>query len=76
MGFGTITLADYPADMIRLACRRCQRRGQYQKTRLIADLGAGTPLPDVRVAIANCPRAASLGDACGVYFVDLSLGEE
>ena len=78
MAFGALTLADYPADLIRLACRRCQRRGQYRKDRLIAEHGAGKPLPDLRADLAQCTGGITSGQwsACGAYFVDLSIGEE
>lgn len=37
---GGLQLKDYPADMVRLACTRCDRRGQYRKTTLIREHGA------------------------------------
>lgn len=68
---GSLPLADYPADLVRLACARCDRRGQYRKARLIADHGAEIALPDLRHRLAACPRHGALGDACGVHFPDL-----
>jgi hypothetical protein len=31
-----VTLAEHPGDMVRLACTRCERRGQYRKSTLLA----------------------------------------
>ncbi len=76
MPAGSITLAEYPADMVRLACTRCDRRGQVRKATLIARHGGKTALPDLRQAIAQCPKANALGTACGVYFVDLSPNKD
>ncbi len=73
---GALTLAQYPADMVRLACTRCQRRGQYRKASLIERHGGDTSLPDLRLAIARCPAANALGTACGVYFLDLAQNRE
>jgi hypothetical protein len=47
-----ITLAEYPTDMVRLACSRYERRGQYRKDRLIAERGADVRLPDLRHVLA------------------------
>lgn len=65
------TLADYPGQTVVLECTRCGRRGEYPKANLIARFGAEMPLPDVRVAIADCDRAGSMNDPCGVIFPDL-----
>ena len=42
-----VTLAEYPSDMVRLACTKCERRGQYRKTKL---------LERARGRIAGCGR--------------------
>jgi hypothetical protein len=31
-------LAEHPFDMVRLACTKCERRGQYRKATLIEQL--------------------------------------
>lgn len=71
----SLRLDQYPGDMVRLACRRCDRRGQYRRAGLIDRFGADIRLPDLRGQIAECPRLGKLGDACGVYFVDLAPGD-
>ncbi len=49
---GSLTLLDYPGDMVRVACDKCGRAGQYRKANLIARFGADIALPDLRHEIA------------------------
>jgi hypothetical protein len=35
-----------PADIVRLACTKCGRLGQYRKQKLIERYGANIRLPD------------------------------
>jgi hypothetical protein len=65
---GALSLRDYPADLLRLACDKCGRKGQYQKASLIARYGADIPLPDLRTEIAKCDRQISMQDPCGVHY--------
>lgn len=67
----TLTLAAYPADVVRLACRKCDRTGQYRKAALMKRYGANMKLPDLRIEIARCQKTDSMSDGCGVYFVEL-----
>jgi hypothetical protein len=66
------TLREYPTELVRLACDRCDRRGQYSRARLIERYGADIGLPELRHLIADCPRRNKLGDTCGVLFPDLA----
>jgi hypothetical protein len=68
-----LTLADYPAKLVRVACRRCDRRWRHWRATLIALYGATAPLPDVLVHIArDCPKRGGIGnEACGAYYPDL-----
>jgi hypothetical protein len=34
-----VTLAEHPGDMVRLACTKCDRRGQYRKATLLERYG-------------------------------------
>ena len=70
---GALTLASYPFDPVRIACRRCERLGQYRRTALIALHGGKARLPDVLAQLANdCPMRETIGnEACGPYFPDL-----
>jgi hypothetical protein len=69
---GALKLKDYPTDIVRLACSRCPRKGQYRKAALMARVGKDITLADLRHEIAaKCERQGTLGTACGVYYVDL-----
>jgi hypothetical protein len=70
-GSGAILLNAFPLRMVRLACTRCDRKGQYLKATLIADYGAAIPLPTLRTLIAKCENEGKIGTACGIYYVDL-----
>jgi hypothetical protein len=69
---GSLTLREYPTEMVRLACERCGRAGQYRKESLIAQFGPDIALPDLRHEIANCERHQKTGDACAVHYVGLT----
>jgi hypothetical protein len=68
------TLLAYPeGTMIRLACSRCDRRGQYRREGLIAKYGTEMTLPDLRHLLAGgCPLVGHRSTPCGIYYVDLS----
>ena len=66
-----LTLADFPGDMIRFACDRCDRRGRYRRATLLDQFGAGAVLPDVLNGLANCKRARNASDPCGAHYPDL-----
>ena len=70
---GALTLADFRVELIRVACRRCEQRGQYRRSSLVALYGEAAPLPDVLAQLAHdCPRRGAIGNtACGAYFPDL-----
>lgn len=68
----TPKLADYPFELVRLACHGCERAGQYPKAVLVARYGPDALLPDLRHQLAQCPRRGSYSAACGVYYPDLS----
>ena len=68
-----VTLAEYPMDMVRLACTKCDRRGQYRKATLLERYGSDQEhgRPAARLA-ADCPKIATgkIMDLCGVYYPD------
>jgi hypothetical protein len=68
---GSLILADHPGDLVRLACDKCGRAGQYRKEKLVARFGADIALPDLRHEIAQCERRGLMGDSCGVHYVEL-----
>jgi len=51
--------------MVRLACTRCPRKGQYRKATLIQEYGAAISLPTLRLQIAKCEHDGKLRTACG-----------
>jgi len=54
--------------VIEIACRRCDRRGQYRGTTLLARYGGQARLPDVLAALsADCPNKGKWG-ACSPYY--------
>lgn len=66
---GSILLNAYPFKMVRLACSKCPRQGQYEKGKLIMEHGSAIRLPDLLRAVAKCPRWGSMSDGCGAYYV-------
>jgi hypothetical protein len=67
---GSQTLADYPGELVQLACNRCDRRGQYRRTTLMTLFGSTASLPDVLAGLARCPKAGDPSAPCGAYFID------
>jgi hypothetical protein len=68
-----VTLAQHPTDMVRLACTKCDRRGQYRKSTLIERYGPDKNMVDLRLELAaGCPKIAAnkIMDLCGVYYPD------
>jgi hypothetical protein len=55
---GTVTLGEVAAraSHIEVACTRCERRGRYRLSRLIATLGEDFPMTDLGAQIADCPK--------------------
>ena len=70
----TLTLADYPHPLVRLACARCGRAGQYRRETLIARYGADVALPTLRLIIAGCEHRDPVRDPCGAVYRDLAGG--
>ena len=64
-------LADYPFDMVRLACDKCQRKGQHLKSSLMHRFGRDQNMVDLRLLLAtDCPKvvANKITDLCGVIY--------
>jgi hypothetical protein len=70
---GSLSLAEYPAAMVRFKCSKCGRSGHYRKEAPIEKYGADVPLPDLlHMICADCPKMDALGnDPCGVCYRDL-----
>jgi hypothetical protein len=68
-----VTLAEHPGDMVRLACTKCERRGQYRKATLLERYGPDQNMVELRLILAaGCPKieANKIMDLCGVYYPD------
>jgi hypothetical protein len=76
---GAITLGDLAGqlEVLRVACSKCDRAGQYHMARLIDPYGADTGLPDFKDDITgNCPLRAQPGatwDLCGAHSPDIMV---
>lgn len=73
MPSGALSLGDFPGDVIRVACSKCDRAGRYRKRSLIAIHGDAVSLPDLlgRIAV-GCPKRQAFGnDLCGAFYPDL-----
>ena len=55
---GSLQLRNYPADMVRLACTKCCRVGQYRKQSLIERYGADIRLPDLSEELQSATGTA------------------
>lgn len=71
---GSYILSDYPPDaVVRFACRRCPRQGQYRIATLIDRFGPDFQMPGLLTAIpADCPKikGGTYEDRCGIYFAE------
>lgn len=61
-----------PTATVRLACRKCERKGRYRKADLIVKYGASQNLTDMLQLIAQCEKDGKYADWCGAYYVDLA----
>lgn len=71
---GSVTIGEVAAraSHIEVACTRCERRGRYRLTRLIAAHGEDFRVTDLGAELAACPRrGAFVGERCDVYFPGL-----
>ena len=70
-----LRLRNYPSSLVRLACSKCVRRGQYRRATLIEKYGEDIPLPTLLTAIAQCTGGVTSGQwsNCGAYYVDLAV---
>lgn len=66
-----VMFREWPLQVVRLACDRCGRQGQYRMDTLVAKFTLVEPMPDLQHLIARWPRHGQLDQACGVYCKDL-----
>jgi len=54
---GALTLADYPARLVRVAFRKCNRRARHWRATSVALYGGTAPFPDGLAHLAqDCPN--------------------
>ena len=66
-----VTLGEYSFDPVRLACTKCERRGQYRKATLLEGFGPDQNMVALRLILAaDCPKviANRVMDLCGVIY--------
>ena len=69
---GAITFGDLDSklDVLRVVCRKCDRRGQYHVARLIEEHGRDGRLVDFKEEItADCPRARTTVSVSMIFAV-------
>src|SRR5262245_39542288 len=58
---GSLTLSEYPGDLVRLSCAKCGRApANIENRNLIERYGANIRLPDLQEEIAQCGRARQI----------------
>ena len=70
MAHGAWTLGEFPLPLVRVACAKCGRSGQYHTAKLIERYGTDMVMAELRHVLARCPRRHTMNDPCGVIFVD------
>jgi hypothetical protein len=62
------SLGNYPLPMVRLACSKCERRGQYQTAKLIERFGPELMMCSLAFHLFECAKRKNYSDYCGFYF--------
>ena len=73
MRIGSHSLGEFPLDVVRIACERCDRTGSYRRDVLVARFGADIALLDLLMALAQCERRRDFSKPCGARFSDLAV---
>ena len=50
---GSCSLGEFPLDVVRIECARCDRVGIYRRDGLVARFRADIALPDLLIALAS-----------------------
>jgi hypothetical protein len=72
MNSGALTVASYPFDPIKIACRKCSRSGRYKRGTLVEMFGADQVMPEVLSRLAACDKRGNASDPCQVIYPDLA----
>ena len=76
MANGALKLSQHPADVVRLVCTKCERRGRYRRAMLIVRFGRDISLASLlRLIAADCPKmqARKRNDRCGAHYFELGV---
>jgi hypothetical protein len=58
---GSLTIKDFPSDLVEIECKQCGRHGRYRKAALIEKYGSDIGLPDLLALIAgDCDQREAL----------------
>ena len=82
MSNGALSLSDYPTEKVVIDCRRCDKRGHFDKAALIEHVGPDEALPTLRLRLAaglGCPVAQATTEGgfqvaqCGAHYPELLI---
>jgi len=82
MSNGALSLFDYPTEKVIIECRRCEKRGRFDKAALIERVGPDEALPTLRLRLAaglGCPVAQATTEGgfqvaqCGAHYLELLI---
>jgi hypothetical protein len=70
-GTSVLTLRTYPSALIRIACPKCRRSGQYSRSSLLQRFSDDMPMTDLLDALTSCPLWGDASDPCQMHYPDL-----
>jgi hypothetical protein len=70
---GSHSLGEFPLNVVRIDCERCDRAGSYSRDGLVTRFVADIALPDLLVAFAACERRADFSRTCGARYTNLAV---
>ena len=71
MSKGSLSIATYPHDPVRIECSKCDRKGQYRKATLLKTYDPDKPMPDLLNELVKCEHKAAFGGRCDAIYPDL-----
>lgn len=68
-GSGAQLLGNHILPFVRIECAKCNRRGQYNTKKLLAQYGPLQQMVELRWLLTQC-RRKNFNDYCGVLYTD------
>ena len=68
---GSLSIATYPFDPVRIECKKCDRQGQYRKATLLKTYDPDKPMPDLLNELVKCEHKKKMGGRCDAIYPDL-----